>query len=226
MKRPIVHFAVVLLATLFAQSTAVAAGWIDLRTVQPLHGDIQAGATRAAANCVACHRLGDAPVVPTFPIIGGQRAEYIASALHEYKLGNRPDSPMTALAAQLSDADIANIAVYFAAQKHPLPAPADVDAATLARGEALYLHGDPDKGVPPCQGCHGADATGPQGDSPNLLAWPSLRSQNSAYVVQRLQGYRAGTLHDSSNDFIMQGVARTLDDGSIEAVAAYVASLR
>ena len=65
-----------------------------------------------------------------------------------------------------------------------------------------------------------------QGDSPHLRAWPSLRSQNSAYVVQRLQGYRAGTLRDSSNDFIIQGVAGTLDDASIEAVAAYVASLR
>lgn len=226
MKRHIVHSAAVLLVALFAQSAAVAAGWIDLRNPPPLHGDIQAGAARAAANCVACHRLGEAPVVPTFPIVGGQRAEYIAAELRKYKLGNRPDSPMTALAAQLSDADIANVAVYFAAQKHPLPAPSDADPATLARGEALYLHGAPDKGVPPCQGCHGADATGPQGDSPHLRAWPSLRSQNSAYVVQRLQGYRAGTLRDSSNDFIMQGVAGTLDDASIEAVAAYVASLR
>ena len=225
MKRYTGHSAAFLLAAFLAQS-ANAAGWIDLRDGQPLHGDAEAGAARAAANCVACHRLGDTPVVPTFPIVGGQRAGYIAAALHEYRLGNRPESPMSALAANLSDADIANLSAYFAAQKHPSPAPVEADADSLARGESLYLHGDPAQGIPPCQGCHGPDAGGPQGGAPAQLAWPSLRSQNSAYVVQRLQAYRSGALHDSSNDFIMQGVARTLDDASIQAVADYVSNLR
>lgn len=201
-----------------------AASYIDQRRIEPVQGDVAAGATKAVV-CVACHGPNGNAIVPTFPKLAGQHAEYIAGELHKFKRGTRPESPMTALAMPLTDEDIRNLAVYFAAQAHtPSPLPPG-DAATLARGEALYKQGDPARGAPPCQGCHGVDAGGPEVAAPHQRAWPALRGQNGEYVVQRLQNYRDGKLKDSSNDFVMHGVAQNLDDASIRALAAYLASL-
>lgn len=201
-----------------------AASYIDQRRVEPVQGDVAAGAAKAVV-CVACHGPNGNAVVPIFPKLAGQRAEYIAGELRKFKLGTRPDSPMSALATPLTDEDIRNLAAYFAAQAHTPSTLPPADSATLARGEALYKQGDPALGAPPCQGCHGADATGPVVGADHHRAWPALRGQNGNYLVQRLQNYRDGKLKDSSNDFIMHGVARTLDEPSIRALAAYVSAL-
>ncbi len=216
-----------LVPLLLAAAPAIAAAgapYLDQRHVEPVRGDATAEATKAAV-CVACHGPNGNAIVPAFPKLAGQRAEYIHDELLKFKRGTRPDSPMTALAMPLSDEDIGNLAVYFAAQTRqasPQPAP---DTAVLSRGEALYAHGEPERGAPPCQGCHGADASGPAAGPDHYRAWPSLRGQNGEYLVQRLKNYRDGKLADSSNDFVMHGVARTLDDASIQALAAYLSSL-
>lgn len=207
-----------------ALCTAQAGEWIDQRRIEPVRGDVAAGAAKATV-CVACHGPNGNAIVPTFPKLAGQRAEYLQGELLKFKRGARPDSPMTALALPLTDEDIRNLAVYFAAQTRQPPTPPAADSATLARGEALYLHGEPERGAPPCQGCHGADAGGPAAGAEHYRAWPALRGQNGDYLVQRLQNYRDGKLHDSSNDFVMHGVAQTLDDASIQALAAYLAAL-
>lgn len=222
MNRLIVHSAAILLGA-FCVHGASAAGWLDLRNTPPLHGDIKAGEARAATNCVACHRLGQPSVMPSFPLISGQRAEYLANELRKAKLGNRPESPMMSLAAPLTEDDIRNLSAYYAAQPRTVAGAGDADADTRARGEALYMHGNPEQGVPPCQGCHGTDANGPQ--SERLRGWPSLRGQNGEYVSLRLQAYRDGKLNDSSSDAIMRGVAQSLDDESIRALAGWLSSL-
>lgn len=224
MNRLIPYLITALLLASIAAVPARAAGYIDQRHVEPVQGDVAAGAAKAVV-CVACHGPNGNAIVAAFPKLAGQHAEYISGELHKFKRGTRPDSPMTALAMPLTDEDIRNLAVYFAAQAHtPSPLP-PADPTTLARGEALYKQGDPARGAPACQGCHGTDANGPGTGPVHYRAWPALRGQNGEYVVQRLQNYRDGKLKDSSNDFIMHGVAQTLDDGSIRALAAYLSSL-
>jgi cytochrome c553 len=125
----------------------------------------------------------------------------------------------------LTDQDLRNIAVYFAAQAlvAQVPPPA---TAVEGRGEALYSGGDPARGVPPCQGCHGASALGGPVEYGNqYLAYPLLRGQHAAYLVSRLTNFRSGVPNGSTNDFIMHGVAHTLDDGSIQSLAAWLESL-
>jgi cytochrome c553 len=217
------------LVTAVLPAVADGGSYVDLRRIEPIRGDMASGAAKTTA-CVACHGPSGNSIVPQFPSLAGQRADYLYHRLVAFKAANPKDpsyasSPMPAQVQNLSDQDMRNLAVYFAAQAVIAavpPAPAAVDG----RGETLYSSGDPSHGVPPCLGCHGASALGgPVEAGSQYLAYPRLRSQHAAYLVSRLTNFRNGLPNGTSNDFIMHGVAVTLDDGSIQSLAAWLASL-
>jgi cytochrome c553 len=68
--------------------------------------------------CQGCHGIPGwrtaYPEVYRVPKIAGQHQAYIVKALQEYKSGARRHPSMDAIAASLSDADMANIAAYYA----------------------------------------------------------------------------------------------------------------
>lgn len=83
-----------------------------------------AAAPAKAAVCAACHGEGGGkPIMPEYPVIAGQYSNYLAHALHEYKDGKRKNPVMGAQATTLSDAEIAELAKYFASQQSPLYTP-------------------------------------------------------------------------------------------------------
>lgn len=216
-------------ALLPAGSTeAVEARYTDLRRIEPIHGDVAAGA-RKAAVCHACHGVG-ASVAPTFPRLAGQRPDYLYHRLVSFKTAGPKDpyysqSPMRSQVANLTDTDMRDLAVYFAAQTPTAPSGAAVPAAAAGEGEALFLAGDPVRGIPPCQGCHGADAGGTSIVTGQYAAYPSLRGQYSMYLIARLTSFHKNLPYDTTNDFIMGSVASTLDNDSIQAIAAWLSSL-
>jgi cytochrome c553 len=77
--------------------------------------DIQAGATKAQV-CEACHGAGGDSKVPDFPKLAGQRPDYLAKALRDYKSGARKNAIMAPMAQPLTAQDIENLAAYYAAQ--------------------------------------------------------------------------------------------------------------
>ncbi len=83
-------------------------------------GDAQRGRTKVAA-CIGCHGIpgykADFPIVYSVPMLGGQNAKYIESALKAYQKGERRFPTMIATARSLSDQDIADVAAYYAAQR-------------------------------------------------------------------------------------------------------------
>jgi cytochrome c553 len=80
-------------------------------------GDVAAGKTKSA-TCAACHGEGGAkPIMPIYPILAGQHADYLAKAINDYKTGARKDPVMAGMAATLNDQDIADLTAYFASQK-------------------------------------------------------------------------------------------------------------
>ena len=81
-------------------------------------------APEKAALCAACHGPGGGkPILPEYPVLAGQYANYLQHALHEYKDGKRKNPVMTAQAAGLSDEDIKALALYFESQETTLYTP-------------------------------------------------------------------------------------------------------
>jgi cytochrome c553 len=77
-----------------------------------------------AALCAACHgEAGAKPILPEYPVLAGQYANYLEHALHEYKSGKRKNAVMAAQAAGLSEAEIKALSQYFAAQQNALYTP-------------------------------------------------------------------------------------------------------
>lgn len=204
---------------------ASAARVVDLRRVQPVGGDARAGAGKATV-CAACHGAQGVAVAPNFPNLAGQSATYLYVQLKSFHDGSRHDEVMSGQAAALSDADMRDLASYYAALA-PKPA-GHADAAS--RGAQLYLGGDPARGIPPCQGCHGADALGPRphpssAPQPPWSSWPRLRGQSATYVASELADFKTGARSGTSNAKVMQGVADTLDDADVQALSAYLDAL-
>jgi cytochrome c553 len=79
-------------------------------------GDSGAGA-RKTQMCAGCHGIDGwrtaFPEVYHVPKIGGQHPAYIVKALQEYKSGERSHPSMRAIAASLSDQDMADLAAYY-----------------------------------------------------------------------------------------------------------------
>jgi len=67
--------------------------------------------------CGGCHGIDGwrtaYPEVYGVPKIGGQHPAYIVKALQEYKSGERTHPSMRAIAASLSDQDMADLAAYY-----------------------------------------------------------------------------------------------------------------
>jgi cytochrome c553 len=208
-----------------ASTLAAAPRYADLRHIGPVHGDAAAGQKKAAV-CFACHGASGVSISPTFPRLAGQRADYLYQRLLSFKRAAAKDpyysvSPMTPNVAHLSDTDMRDLATYFSSQTPPTSAAAPLSG----KGEELFLAGDATRGIPPCQGCHGADAGGPSLNTAQYAAYPSLRGQYAPYLIARLTNFHKNLPHDTTNDFIMGSVAQTLDDESIQAIAAWLSAL-
>jgi cytochrome c553 len=73
-------------------------------------GDPAAGKAQSLA-CEACHVSETA--ASDVPRLAGQRETYLAKQLQAFKAGDRKDPAMRAIASQLSDSDIANLAAFW-----------------------------------------------------------------------------------------------------------------
>jgi cytochrome c553 len=82
-------------------------------------GDAAAGKQKTVM-CAGCHGIPGYktayPSVYNVPKLGGQHAGYIVKALQGYKSGERSHPTMRAIAADLSDKDMADLAAYYAAE--------------------------------------------------------------------------------------------------------------
>ena len=208
-----------------AQEPAAAAATAAAAPGTPFdHGKAADGQTKAAL-CAACHGPGGNSTNPEWPRLAGQSAIYSAAQLHMFKAGTRVNPVMQPLVASLTDQDIDDLAVYFQSQT---PLGLEADPSYWKSGEALYLRGDKDTGVPACVACHGPAGRG------NLAGgYPALRAQQSVYMVKQLNAYADGTRYSGTavqkqdpNSVMMFTLAKRLTPAQIRDVASYVQGMR
>jgi cytochrome c553 len=168
--------------------------------------DIAAGKAIADRDCKACHGANGGGVAPAIPHLAAQRADYLVSALAAYKEGKRTHAALREIATHLGDADVRNVAGYYAS----LP-PVQATAAEGAV-ESPYLHGQ--KLSAACVKCHGEDGNSA---APGI---PSLAGQQPQYLVEAIQEYLKRERKSAPMHALLPGLTR-LD---MESLALYFAS--
>lgn len=158
-------------------------------------------------TCYGCHGIDNyRNAYPDYsvPKLRHQTAEYIISALHEYREGSRPHATMHAQASSLSDQDIEDIASYLQGA-----APVKPSAAGSEK---------PPKQVAACIACHGETGLGVE--APLDPKPPVLAGQHVDYLEQALAQYRSGR----RKNVVMDSMAKLLiSDEDVKVAASYFA---
>jgi cytochrome c553 len=177
--------------------------------------DLARGDTVATAVCVTCHSADNTRGAPTQPLLKGQHPEYLVKQLQEFKSGKRDNPIMKGFASALSDADMTNVAAFYAAKK---PSPGSAKNPELAAlGEKIYRGGIANRSIPACSGCHSPNGAGIPSQ------YPRLAGQHADYIATQLTAFRDG---GRTNSAPMTAIAAHLSKREIDALADYIAGLR
>lgn len=167
--------------------------------------DAAAGRAVAESQCMNCHGLDGRSTGADIPHLAGQRLEYLQLALKEYRSGARPHTALQQLFSQLDEAQLANVAAFYASLPRIVPA-APITTADLERAR------DAAKSV--CAGCHGEDG--------NALraGVPTLAGQHRDYLIAAMQAYKEGRRKHP----VMDAQFSQIDTVGMQHLAAYYAA--
>jgi cytochrome c553 len=100
--------------------------------------DLAAGQARAETVCAACHGANGVSVSDNIPNLAGQQPAYLAAQLRALRSGTRKNPLMNAIAAQLGDADIVNVAAYFGSLQPGYPGAKSELLPTVAKTQVAF----------------------------------------------------------------------------------------
>ena len=183
---------------------------------QGVTGDVQAG-QKKAEMCIGCHGIkgyqNSFPEIHKVPMISGQSAGYIVSALNAYKKGDRKHPSMRGIAGSLSEQDMADLGAFYASQAGA-PAP-ETPRAASPQVAALI-----EKGA--CISCHGANFSKPIDPS-----YPKIGGLHADYLFVALMAYTVeGNNLIGRNNGIRAGIAKLYSPAEMRAIAKYLASVQ
>jgi len=162
------------------------------------------GAT-LAQQCSSCHGARGLSGADT-PNLAGQYPAVIYKQLLDYASGARENAVMSPRVAQLSDADMRDLAAYYAYLPRP---PAGRQAAP-----PIVASGSPMHNVAPCGACHGT--------TDYKTGSPWLDSEPFDYLKAQLIAFASGARHNDISGQ-MRNVARGMTVADITASAEYYA---
>lgn len=200
---------------LLAQQAPAAAPAAAAAASGPAKADVNLGGQKYAATCAACHGEDGNSGTPANPKLAQQHPEYIVKQLQEFKSGKRPSPIMQGFAAQLTDADMKNIAAFVGSKK--AKAGFAKDKELVALGEKIYRGGIANRQVAACAGCHSPNGAGVPSQ------FPRVSGQHADYTASQLVAFRDGV---RKNSLPMAQIAGKLNDREIRAVSDYIAGLR
>jgi cytochrome c553 len=164
------------------------------------------GAT-LALRCTMCHGARGLSPADT-PNLAGEYPVTIYKELVDFKSGARTSAVMAPLVADLSDADMRDLAAYYAylprvSDSHPAGEPPRIVAS-----------GAPLRGIAPCGACHGEVA------SKAGAAW--LEGQPAVYLRSQLEAFSTGARHNDIGEQ-MRNIARRMTAAEINAASEFYA---
>ena len=175
-----------------------------------------------AKGCDHCHGSEGFSDRASTPNLAGIDKLAIWKQLEDFKTHKRLSHTMDPIAASLSPRDEADVVAYYAKlpvftdpqdnRVFPQPRPALAHAAIALH---LVSFGDGERGIPPCQACHGPVAYRPGA--------PSLATQNAGYVLTQLEAFAKGTRANDIN-MPMRTIAGLLTEEERQALAEYYGS--
>jgi cytochrome c553 len=186
---------------------------------QEIKGNAAEG-VKKAAMCIGCHGIAgyqaSFPEVYKVPMISGQGAKYISNSLLAYQKGERKHPTMGAIAAPLSEQDMADLAAYYSqhgkVEGATLPEKANHEPSAAV---ASLLQ----KGA--CISCHGANFAKPIDPS-----YPKIAGQHADYLTVALKSYKTeGLAKVGRANGVMGGVAKQFSNAEMNALAKYISSL-
>lgn len=165
------------------------------------------GAT-LALRCAMCHGARGLSRADT-PNLAGQPPVTIYKELVDFKTGARASAVMAPLMADLSDADMRDLAAYYAY----LPRPSERRSASGVPPR-IVADGAPMRGIAPCGACHGEIA--------GKAGAPWLEGQPAIYLHTQLAAFVTGARHNDIEEQ-MRNVARRMTPDEISAASNYYA---
>jgi cytochrome c553 len=204
-----------LVLTLAVTGVGAQSGTPAAAPAAPSAPDPTKGAAIATSVCAACHSTDGSRGTAANPIIQGQHPDYVVKQLAEFKAGKRKSPIMQPIASALSEADMKNVAAFYASKQAKPGFARNKDLVLL--GEKIYRGGVADRSIPACSGCHGPAGAGMPAQ------YPRIAGQHAEYTEAQLAAFRAGA---RQNNLIMTQVAAKLNDREIKALSDYVGGLR
>jgi cytochrome c553 len=165
------------------------------------------GAT-LALRCTMCHGARGLSQADS-PNLAGQHPIAIYKQLVDFKTGARTSAVMVPLMAGLSDADMRDLAAYYAYLPRPSDHPRIADAPPR-----IVANGAPLRGIAPCGACHG------DLDSKAGAGW--LGGQPTVYLRAQLDAFASGARRNDIGEQ-MRNVARRMTTAEIGAASEYYA---
>lgn len=170
--------------------------------------------------CFSCHGVdGVGDGTGAFPRLASQGAFYMYKQLKDYAAESRPNDIMTPIAQALTDAEMEDVAAYYASVDAEYLPPPDADPILLQHGGALAAVGSQEKGVQACVSCHGPGGTGMP------PSFPYLAGQYTSYMELQFQLWQGGIRRNDPLD-VMADIAMRLSQQDIRAVSLYFETVR
>ncbi len=211
MKKSVLFALAAFLVTTFSANTAV------LASESAKKGGDAAKGKALSATCAACHGADGNSINPAWPKLAGQGEAYLSKQIHDFRSDKRSDPSMTAMAKGIaSDADVADLAAYYASEKAKS---GTANKDLVAEGAAIYRGGVMSSGVAACGACHG-----PTGAGNTAAKFPKISGQHAQYTIAQLKLFKSGKRSNDTGK-MMQNIALKMTDAEMEAVAEYIAGL-
>lgn len=173
-------------------------------------------------RCEHCHGAEGFSAKGETPNLAGMDRLAIWKELQDFRNHKRSSRAMEPIAESLSARDVADVVAYYAKlpvftdlQDNRIFPEARPDPGHAGTASRLVSFGDGERGIPPCQSCHGPVAY--------RIGVPSLANQNADYVLSQLEAFANRTRANDIN-MPMRTISTLLTEEERRALAKYYGS--